>query len=108
MVVAVASPDDAVAAFYRHAAAGDFDAAYSLWSAGMRATYPRHENLDGRFAETASFTFQQLSVVEQADGAATVQANFTEFYDGGGSREFIGYWRLVLVDGRWLLDEPHY
>jgi hypothetical protein len=24
------------------------------------------------------------------------------------SRSFVGYWRLALVDGRWLLDEPHY
>ena len=108
IVVAVAGPEDAVASFYENAAAGDFDAAYSLWSADMRATYPREENLDGRFAETRSITFQRLFVAEQSDGAATVQADFTEFYEGGGSRQFVGYWRLILVDGRWLLDEPHY
>jgi hypothetical protein len=37
-----------------------------------------------------------------------VQADFTETYDTGESRQFIGYWRLVQVDGRWFLDEPHY
>ena len=108
VVVAVAGPDDSVAAFYRNAAAGNFDAAYSLWSSRMRAAYPRQENLDGRFAETESITFEQLFVAEQTERTATVQANFTEVYEGGGSREFVGYWRLILVDGRWLLDEPQY
>jgi hypothetical protein len=108
IVVAVATPADAVAAFYGNVAAGNFDAAYDLWSDRMRATYPRTENLDERFDETASITFQQLFIAEQAADRATVQANFTETYDSGSSRQFIGYWRLVLVDGRWLLDEPHY
>ena len=108
VVVAVAGPDDAVAAFYRNVAAGNFDAAYSLWSARMKAAYPRQENLDGRFAETESIEFQQLFVAEQTERTATVQANFTEFFEDGGSREFVGYWLLVFVDGRWLLEEPHY
>ena len=107
-MVAVANPADAVAAFYRNVAAGNFDAAYGLWSDRMRDTYPRTENLDERFDETASITFQQLYVAEQTADRATVQANFTETYDSGSSRQFVGYWRLVLVDGRWLLDEPHY
>jgi hypothetical protein len=37
-----------------------------------------------------------------------VQANFTETYDSGSSNRFVGYWRLVRVDGRWLLDDPTY
>jgi hypothetical protein len=108
IVVAAANPADAVAAFYRNVAGGDFDAAYALWDERMRATYPRTANLDERFDETASITFQQLYVAEQTADRATVQANFTETYDSGSSRQFVGYWRLVLVDGRWLLDEPHY
>ena len=40
--------------------------------------------------------------------AATIEANFTETYDSGASQSFVGYWELVRVDGRWLLDEPHY
>ena len=108
VVVAVSDPTDAVAAFYGYASSGQFDAAYSLWSERMRATYPRQENLDERFDQTASVDFQQLSVVEQTADRATVQANFTETYDSGSSRVFVGYWRLVLVDGVWLLDEPHY
>lgn len=108
IIVAVAQPDDAVAAFYRHAAAGDFDAAYSLWSARMKATYPREDNLDGRFDETASIDFEALHVASQSGGSATVQANFVETYDSGSSRRFVGYWELILVDGRWLLDAPRY
>jgi hypothetical protein len=108
VIVALAQPDDAVAAFYRHVVAGTFDAAYALWSERMRATYPRQENLDDRFAGTAQITFTELFVAEQDGGGATVQANFVETYDSGASRQFIGFWRLVLVGGRWLLDEPHY
>ena len=108
VVLALAGPDDTVAAFYAHVVDGDFDAAYSLWSERMRAAYPRTENVDQRFDETAGIEFQQLFVAEQAGDRATVQANFTETYDSGSSRQFIGYWRLVRVDGRWLLDEPSY
>ena len=108
VIVAVALPEDSVAAFYGNVAAGNFDAAYALWSDRMKATYPRQENLDDRFDDTASITFEQLRLVDRTDGSATVQANFTETYDAGSSRKFIGYWELVQVDGRWLLDEPHY
>lgn len=104
----MAPPDESVAAFYANVVDGEFDAAYASWSEGMRARYPREGNLDGRFAETAAIGWDQLAVVEQTERAAIVQANFTETYDDGGSRSFVGYWELVLVDGRWLLDEPHY
>jgi hypothetical protein len=108
IVAATSDPTDTVAAFYGYVTSGQFDAAYSLWSERMRATYPRQENLDERFNQTASITFQQLSLAEQTADRATVQATFTETYDSGSSRDFVGYWRLVLVDGVWLLDEPHY
>lgn len=108
MIVAVSQPDDAVIAFYRNVAAGNFDAAYAAWSDRMKAAYPREENLDQRFAETARIDFSQLYVAEQGGGRAAVQANFTEVYDSGGSRDFIGHWELIQVDGRWLLDAPHY
>jgi hypothetical protein len=101
-------PTEAVLAFYRAAAGEDFDAAYALWNERMRTAYAREPNLDSRFDQTAAVTFSQLSVAEMSGDAATVQANFTETYESGASRQFIGYWKLVLVDGRWLLDEPHY
>lgn len=106
--VTAGDPVEAVVAFYEAAAGEDYDAAYALWNERMRAAYPREPNLDRRFDETADVTFSQLSVAEMSGESATVQANFIETYDSGGSREFIGYWRLVLVDGQWLLDEPHY
>lgn len=105
---AAGDPIQAVLAFYQAAAREDFDAAYALWNERMRAAYPREPNLDSRFDDTAEVTFSQLSVAEMSGESATVQANFTEIYESGASRQFIGYWRLVLVDGQWLLDEPHY
>jgi hypothetical protein len=108
VVVAAAGPADSVAAFYGHVAGGRFDAAYGLWSNRMKATYSRQENLDDRFDQTRSITFEQLYVASQGATTATVQANFVETYDSGSSRRFIGWWELILVDGRWLLDAPHY
>ncbi len=107
-VAAVADPAAAVSSFYGYVVGGNFDAAYALWNDRMRATYAREPNLDSRFDETAAITFNQLSVAEMSGDSATVQANFTETSEAGSSRQFIGYWRLRLVDGRWLLDEPHY
>lgn len=107
-IAVVGAPHDAVAAFYRFVARGDFDAAYALWSDRMKATYPRQGNLDDRFADTAEITFSQLFVADQSATTATVQANFTERYDSGSSQNFTGYWKLVRVDGAWLLDEPTY
>lgn len=108
-VVAVAAdPTEAVARFYGHAVDEEFDAAHALWSERMKRSFPREENLDGRFDDTAAISFTQLRTVAVDGGRATVQANFIEEYESGGSREFIGYWELVLVDGAWLLDFPHY
>jgi hypothetical protein len=106
--VAVIGPQDSVVAFYARVEAGEFDAAYALWSDRMKATYPRQGNLDDRFADTADITFSTLFVANQTNSNATVQANFTETYDNGSSRNFIGYWDLVRVGGRWLLDAPTY
>ena len=108
VAVALAGPDDAVAAFYAHVVDARFDDAYDLWSSRMRSNFDRGDNLDGRFDETADITFSSLYTASQSDSTATVQANFTETYDSGASRQFIGYWQLVRVDGRWLLDWPTY
>jgi hypothetical protein len=108
VVAVLEEPEETVAAFYSHAVDEEFDAAYALWSDRMKAQFPRQDNLDGRFDDTAAITFTQLRTVERSFDRAVVQANFVEQYDSGGSREFIGFWELVLVDGRWLLDQPHY
>lgn len=104
----VGEPDDAVIAFYRYVTDGRFDEAYALWSDRMKAEFPRRENLDERFANTAAIRFTQLSVASRGPDTATVQANFVETYDSGSSREFIGYWELIRVGDRWLLDWPTY
>jgi serine/threonine-protein kinase len=108
VVAAATEPDDAVAAFYGYVEAKRFDEAYALWSERMKADYPRGPNLDERFADTADISFTELRVASRSASAATVQANFRETYRSGAARDFIGYWRIVLVDGRWLLDEPTY
>ena len=74
----------------------------------MKDEFERQGNLDGRFADTASVTFDTLFVDDQSATTATVQANFTETYDSGSSNRFVGYRRLVRIDGRWLLDDPTY
>lgn len=108
-VVAVAGETaEAVATFYRLVVDEQFDAAYALWSERMMRDFPRQENLDGRFDETATITFTQLETVAREGNRAAVQANFVEHYESGGTREFIGYWEMILVDGRWLLDQPRY
>jgi hypothetical protein len=108
VVAAVAGADEAVAAFYGHAERQEFDAAYALWSERMRAQFPRRENLDERFDNTADIAIVSLFVAEQSGGWAAVQVDFVETYDGGSSRRFIGWWEVILVDGRWVLDQPHF
>lgn len=108
VVTVAADPTEAVARFYGHAVEEQFDAAHALWSERMKRSFPRDENLDGRFDETVAISFTQLRTVAVDGGSAIVQANFIEQYESGGSREFIGYWELVLGDGAWLLDDPHY
>lgn len=107
-VAAASDPADVVARFYGHTVDEEFDAAYALWSDRMKLTFPREENLDGRFDDTAAITFIQLQTVARDSERALVQANFVERYESGGTREFIGYWEVVLVGRRWLLDQPHY
>jgi len=108
VVAVLEDPEAAVTDFYARVVDEDFDAAYALWSDRMKAQFSRRENLDERFDQTAAITFTQLQTVERGVDRALVQANFVEEYESGARREFIGYWELVLVDGRWLLDQPHY
>ena len=108
MVVAssIDSPADSVAAWYAYVENGQFDEAYGLWSPRMKGNFPRQGNLDGRWANTADVTIHELYVAEQTATTAKVQIRFTETYDAGGSRQFTGWWDLVLIDGRWYLDNP--
>ena len=94
--------------FYSFVTNGRFDAAYALWSDRMKATYPREENLDRRFDDTAAIRIHGLELVSQDGGRAVVAIDFTETYDGGATRRFQGSWELVRAGDRWLLDAPHF
>ena len=107
MVAVLEDPEDAVAAFYARVVEAEFEAAYALWSDRMKAQF-----LVRRTSRTIRRDrgdhVHRLHTVERSVDRALVQANFVEDYESGVSREFVGYWELVLVDGRWLLDQPHY
>jgi cytoskeletal protein RodZ len=105
---ATADPAQAVATWYDLVAAGRFDEAYAMWSPRMQASFDRQGNLDGRWDNTASVTINSVYVTNQSGGSAAVQIDFTETYDAGSARRFVGWWELVLVDGHWLLDWPHF
>jgi hypothetical protein len=102
------NPGQTIATWYRYVAEGAFDSAYALWSARMRGDYPRQPNLDGRWDDSAAVTFNQLYVAEQTASTVKVQVDFIETKDSGATRRFVGWWDLVLVDGRWLLDHPNF
>jgi hypothetical protein len=101
-------PAQTVATWYGYVADGAFDSAYALWSARMRAGYPRQPNLDDRWDDTSRVTFNQLYFAERTASTAKVQVDFIETKESGATRRFIGWWDLVLVDGRWLLDHPNF
>jgi hypothetical protein len=97
-----------VARFYSWVADGSFDRAYTLWSQRMKSAYPRQENLDQRFDDTASIAIHRLDLLRQDAGFAVVGVEFTETYEGGSWRRFDGSWELVRVNEEWLLDAPHF
>ena len=105
---AAADPTDAVADWYRLVEAHDFDAAYELWSDRMLAQFDRQENLDGRWDDTADITIHALTTQEQSEDRAVVFIDFTETFSGGSTQRLAGTWELVRVNGRWLLDQPHF
>ena len=74
----------------------------------MQATYPRESNLDNRFDDTAAITFSQLSWPRGRRLGDRPGELHRDLRIGRRARQFIGYWHLVLVDGQWLLAEPHY
>ena len=102
------TPSETVVRFYSLVADGSFNAAYALWSDRMKVNFPRAENLDQRFDDTASITMHRRDLLYQDAGNSVVGVEFTERYDGGAWRRFDGSWELVKVNGEWLLDWPHF
>jgi serine/threonine-protein kinase len=104
-------PAETVARFYRLVVEERFDEAAALWTAGMRERYPPEGNIDGRFAPTTDIDLVRNEIVDidpQA-GTANVAVDLIEYRESGPSpRRFVGDWDLVLVDGRWLMDDPDF
>jgi hypothetical protein len=77
----------------------------------MRRRYPPDEWLIGRFSRTTRIDITRLRQValNQSAGTATVAVSLVEYRTVEPSpRTFSGTWDLVLINGRWLLNQPHF
>lgn len=104
-------PAETVARFYYLVETHDFDAAATLWTARMRRQYPPKGYIDGRFSRTTRIDLRRNEIValNARAGTAVVAVNLIEHRTVEPSpRRFIGRWDLVLVNGRWLMDRPHF
>jgi hypothetical protein len=111
VVPASGGPAAAVADFYDAVENHDWDRAVSRWSDHMRRRYPPGDWLIGRFSRTTRIDITRLrqTALSASAGTATVAVTIVEYRTVEPSpRRFVGSWELVLVDGRWLLDEPHF
>jgi hypothetical protein len=104
-------PARAVERFYEAVASHDWDLATALWSPSMRERYPPDEWLIGRFRPTTRIDITRLVTrsVDLDAGTANVAVRLTEYRTEEPSpRTFTGSWDLVLLDGHWKLDQPHF
>jgi hypothetical protein len=77
----------------------------------MQAQYPPAQWLVGRFERTTRIDITRLRTVSinRDAGTANVAVSLTEYRTVEPSpRRFVGSWDLVRIDGRWLLDQPHF
>jgi hypothetical protein len=105
------TPSGSVIDFYDAVAAHDWDRAIERWSDRMQRNYPPDEWLIGRFSRTTRIDISRLrtTALSTAAGTATVALTLIEYRSVEPSpRTFTGAWELVRVNGRWLLDEPHF
>ena len=101
----------AVEQFYQAAAAHDWATAVELWSPSMQRQYPPQQWLIDRFKRTTRIDVTQLGApaIDREAGTARVEVRLTEYRTVEPSpRTFSGFWELVLIDGRWKLDQPHF
>jgi hypothetical protein len=104
-------PAETVARFYYLVETHDFDAAAALWTRRMRRQYPPKGYIDGRFSRTTRIDLRRNEIISlnARAGTAVVAVNLIEYRTVEPSpRRFIGRWDLVLVNGRWLMDRPHF
>ena len=98
-------------AFYDAVEDHDWDTATNLWSPSMQERYPPDEWLVGRFRKTTRIDITSLRTValNRDAGTATVQVSLVEYRTVEPSpRTFVGSWDLVRINGRWVLDDPHF
>jgi hypothetical protein len=101
----------AVERFYQAAAAHDWETAVAMWSPSMQRRYPPQQWLIDRFKRTTRIEIPRLALLsaDASAGTATVAVRLVEYRTVEPSpRSFAGSWDLVLVDGAWLLDQPHF
>ena len=82
-----------------------------LWTSRMRRQYPPKGNIDGRFSRTTRIDLRRNRIVtlNRRAGTAVVAVTLVEYRTVEPSpRRFVGRWDLVLVNGRWLMDRPHF
>jgi tRNA A-37 threonylcarbamoyl transferase component Bud32 len=105
------TPGGAVTAFYDAVERHDWDTAIPLWSPSMQKRYPPQEWLIGRFRNTTRIDITRLRTVaiNQSAGTARVEVTLVEYRTVEPSpRTFVGAWDLVLINGRWLLNDPDF
>jgi serine/threonine-protein kinase len=105
------TPAGAVIAFYDAVAHHRWATAIALWSPRMQAQYPPQQWLIDRFRRTTRIDITSLRTlsVDPSAGTARVAVSLTEYRTVEPSpRWFSGSWDLVRMDGRWLLDQPHF
>jgi eukaryotic-like serine/threonine-protein kinase len=109
--VQVSAAARAVDRFYGAVEDHNWDLATALWSPSMRERYPPDEWLIGRFRRTTRIDITRLvtRAINLDAGTANVAVRLTEYRTVEPSpRTFTGSWDLVLIDGHWKLDQPHF
>jgi hypothetical protein len=105
------TPAAAVVRFYTLVVEHAWDAAIAMWSPSMQQRYPPQQWLVDRFQRTTRIAITRLHTVyvDLATGRARVEVTLVEYRTVEPSpRTFVGAWDLVRLDGRWLLDDPHF
>jgi hypothetical protein len=105
------APARAVRRFYDAVEAHDWKTATALWSPSMRQRYPPKQWLIDRFKRTTRIDITRLTTrsFDPNRGTANVAVRIVEYRTVEPSpRSFAGSWDLVLIDGHWKLNQPHF
>ena len=66
-------------------------------------------NIDGRFDATTKIDVNRLRIERMSISRreAVVSIDIVEYRKSGAPRHWVGTWDLVLINGSWLMDDPH-